>query len=48
MAALRAASLQGVLAIRRSHADAKAVRLLAVAVIRLVGPFHGSKSSLVD
>lgn len=42
---LRSASLQSVLAISRAHADAEPVRLLSMAVIWLVGPFHSSNSS---
>ena len=43
---LESTSLQGVLAIGRSHSDAKSVCLTPVTVVGLVGPFHGFKSSL--
>ena len=45
VAALVAASLQRVLAIGRAHPDSESVRLLSMAVIWLVGPFHINQSS---
>ncbi len=45
---LDSASLEGVLAIGCSHSDPEAVSLAPVAIIWLVGPFHGFKSSLLD
>ena len=47
VATLRTASLEGVLAIGGAHSDAKSVRLAPVAIVGLIGPFHGLKTSLV-
>lgn len=46
VSALGSASLERVLAVGRAHPDAEPVGLAPVAIVRLVGPFHGSKSSL--